>query len=37
LSGHNPAPHIATIDPAELAVLLPGLAATAHLDSGTNA
>jgi hypothetical protein len=36
LSGHNPTPHITTIDPTELAVLLAGLAATARLDSGTN-
>ena len=37
LSGHNPTPHITTIDPAELAVLLASLAAAARLDSGTDA
>jgi hypothetical protein len=37
LFGHDPLPHTTTIDPAELAVLLAGLAATARLDSGTGA
>jgi AcrR family transcriptional regulator len=37
LAGHNPDPHITTIDPAELAVLLAGLAATARLDAGSSA
>jgi AcrR family transcriptional regulator len=36
LSGRNPEPHVTTIDPTELSVLLAGLAATARLDSGTN-
>jgi AcrR family transcriptional regulator len=37
LSGHNREPHTTTIKPTELAVLLAGLAATARLDSGTDA
>ena len=35
LAGHDPTPHVTTIDPSELAVLLAGLAATARLDPGT--
>jgi AcrR family transcriptional regulator len=37
LSGRDPALHVTTIDPAELTVLLAGLAAMARLDPGLGA